>query len=151
MKKFRFSLERVLDTRKIKEKLKQRETAAAIRLMESEDERMLQLKEQKQNALAILKETQEKEFNPRVLTLLHATLDGQTWRCQEQQERVKVARMKLDQSRQALLQARRSTKVVEKLRERRHKEYIQKAEKLEQQAIDEVAVVKYATMNFKKL
>ncbi len=149
MKKFSFSLESVLDTRKIKEKLKQRETAVAIRHMETENERLLKMEENKQAAIVILKKTQEQEFNPGVLALLHTTLDGQTWRCQEQQERVKVARMKLDQSRKALLQARRSTKVVEKLRERRHKEYMQKAEKSEQKAIDEVAVIKYAAMRLK--
>ncbi|NOY57901.1 MAG: flagellar export protein FliJ [Calditrichaeota bacterium] len=149
MKKFSFPLERVLGTRKIKEKLKQREMAAAIRLEEAENERLQKMEEKKQTALAILKKTQEKEFNPGVLALLHTTLDGQRWRCQKQQERVKIVRVKLDQSRKSLLQARRSTKVIEKLRERRHEEYVQKVEKSEQKAIDEVAVIKYATMNSK--
>jgi len=149
MKKFSFRLERVLDTRKIKEKQKQRETAVAIRLFETENEQLQEMEEKKQTAIAILKKMQKQEFNPGVLTLLHTTLDGQTWRCQQQQERVKIARVKLDQSRKSLMQARRSTKVVEKLRERRHKEYVQKVEKIEQKTIDEVAVIKYATTNLK--
>ncbi len=139
MKRFQFSLERVLRVRRIREKQRQREITVASQAWEKEKQRLQAMQMEEERSLQVLDSLQEEGVNPVMITLAHNSLEGQRQRRQRQQTKVQSAGQRVEHCRTALIKAMRSKRIMEKLREYRLEEYWLETERSEQKALDEIA------------
>jgi len=142
VKRFQFSLERVLTVRKIREKQRQRETAQAANALEKENQLLHAMQSAEEKSLRDLESLQSKGSNSALVAMVHNSLEGQRQRRQRQQTKARSAGQRVEVCRTALVKAMRSKRIMEKLREYRLEEYWQEAERNEQKALDEVASLK---------
>ena len=142
MKKFKFTLDKVLEVRRITEKEKQRQLAEALRVLEKETKKFEQLNKQKQNSWLILESLKKTNVDPAVITIVYKGLDGQQTLTQLQDEKVSHARKNFNVKRNELIEVQRKKKILEKLREKQYKIYTNERDKEEQKFIDEIAVIK---------
>lgn len=142
MKKFKFTLDKVLEVRRIKEKEKQRHLAAALRTLENENKIFEHLNKQKENSWLIIESLLKANLDPATITLAYKSLDGQQTLTQLQDEKVTDAKLKFNEKREELVDIQRKKKILEKLREKQYEYYQMAGEKEEQKFIDEIAVIK---------
>lgn len=142
MKKFRFTLDKVLAVRRIKEKEKQRFLAEALRILEKETQIFEQLNKQKENSRLIIESLINTNADPAIITIAYKSLDGQQMLTQLQDEKVTTAKQKFNTKRIELIETQRKKKILEKLREKQYELYLSESEKEEQKFIDEIAVIK---------
>ena len=142
MKRFKFTLDKVLEVRRIKEKEKQRHLAEALRVLENETKKFEQLNKQKQNSWLILESLIKTNVDPTIIAITYKSLDGQQTLTQLQDEKVTDAKNKFNMKRLELVDIQRKKKILEKLREKQYKDYLSESEKEEQKFIDEIAVIK---------
>jgi len=142
LKRFKFTLDKVLEVRRIKEKEKQRHLAEALRILENETKKFEQLNKQKENSWLILETLIKTNVDPAIITMAYKGLDGQQTLTQLQDEKVTEAENKFNLKRQELIDIQRKKKILEKLREKQYKDFLNEMEKVEQKFIDEIAVIK---------
>jgi flagellar FliJ protein len=147
MKKFQFSLERVLNVRRIREKQRQREMAATVQAWEKEKQLLHRMESTETNSLEIIGKLQSRETCPAVVALAHNALEGQRRRRLRQETKVKMAGNRVESSRVALVKAMRSKRILEKLEEHRYEEFLIEVDKREQKNLDEIAGIKAELIN----
>ena len=143
MKKFEFSLERVLQVRRIREKEKQREMAVVVKQFETEQQTLQKICAEEQKLVDIINDYQTNPHSAS-LTMLYYNLEGKRTKRQQQTRRVANVKQKLDAIRDALLKSSQEKKSLEKLREHKYEKYLQDVFKEEQKSLDDVAVIKSA-------
>ena len=144
MKRFQFSLERVLKVRRIREKQRQREIAAAAQAWEKENQQLHAMQMEEEESLQALDSLHDKGNNSVIVTMVHNSLEGQRQRRQRQQTKVNSAGQRVEVCRTALINAMRSKRIMEKLQDYRLEEYWREADRSEQKTFDEIAGLKAA-------
>ncbi len=142
MAKFTFRLESVLRIKMQREESVKNELGKAIQRLEAEKRKLAKL----ENALEEIVE----EFNRKVkkttvgkLIEFNEYLSLLDSRIKQQKENVNCAAANVDKVREELLQAVKERKILEKLKEKKHDEYLIEQKKLEQKANDEVVSFKH--------
>ncbi len=145
MKKFKFTLEKVLVQREIIKDTAQRSFAEAEALLNTEIE-----------ALNALTEAREQSITQR-RTLIDTTQDwmtavdqinqfitGQDLRIKKQHLRIKDAENLVESRREILRQAVSEVKIIERLEEKQKKAYLAEVAKVEQAELDELTVLRFS-------
>ncbi|MFV8257420.1 flagellar export protein FliJ [Bdellovibrio bacteriovorus] len=142
--KFKFPLQKVLEHRKIKENLAQKDFQEAVNLFNEEQERLNQMSAQIQNAhlQAGALSSQGGAQGP-ALSQIHEFLQGQQIRIQRQVQKVQEFEKLVEAKREILRQAALEYKIMEKMRENKFEEY--RAERLsnDQKEMDEQSILRF--------
>jgi flagellar FliJ protein len=134
MKRFTFSLEKVLELRRWSEQEAKQELGRAVGILNGLERRIEELAVERYKAAA-------EQFSPgnsaaviRQYTLYLLRLDGVT---EELLKEAALAAQKVEEAREFFLEASRELKVMEKLREKREKEYNKETLAEEAKMLDE--------------
>lgn len=142
--KFKFSLQKVLEHRKIQENLAQKvfQEAVAVHLQEFEKLQKMQNQITEAHALAGSR-VQQGGNTGAALVQIHEFLKGQKVLIQNQEFRVQEAVKLVESKREILRQAALDYKIMERMREKKFEEY--KSERLatEQKENDEQSILRY--------
>jgi flagellar FliJ protein len=139
MKKFRFRLQKVLDVRRIRERQEQERLQQAIRRRMEEEKRLGLLEKEEKEILQIMSKGRQSPFE-----IWNFTADTR-YRVRvgeakvSQAGRIQHATQQEEVRRQDLTQARRQTRVLEKLRELRHADWKLEVSRQEDKLLDEIA------------
>jgi len=142
MKKFSFSLQSLLDYRKRKEDRLKIELARTI--TEEEKEKIV-LEELKRKMTLCQEELREKKEKAEIALVIfyYSYLEKLMTRIDEQKRKIEKITRKRKKLHQQLIQASRERKLVEKIRDKRWARFIYLRGKLEQQVIDESAIIRF--------
>ncbi len=145
MKKFKFSLDKVLTHRQIQVDLAKKEFIDAENFLDSELKNLQTMLNQKQSAL-----------NQRTLAVqgsmswansvdqINIFLTGQDLRIKKQNERLLECRKVVESKREILQEALTAAKMIDRLREKKKVQYFQEVLKNEQKEIDELSVIRFS-------
>ncbi len=137
MAKFIFKLQSILNIRIQQEDSKKNELGKAIQLLEVERKKL--------DGLEYLLEETVKRFNEKTKkSTVHELIEYNEYlsllnsRIKTQKENVNNAALYVDKVREELIQAVKERKILEKLKEKKHDEYLIEQKKLEQKTNDEI-------------
>jgi flagellar FliJ protein len=139
MNTFRFRLQQLLDFRIERQEKAQRDLAAALRDLEREEERLAVMYRELASSYAEWNQQRKHcaDINDvliynRYLGRLERTIKTQLARIRQQEQLVVRVRA-------LLLQATKDKKILERLKEKRHQEFVETVNRLEQDFLDEIA------------
>lgn len=142
--KFKFPLQKVLEHRKIKENLAQKDFQEAVMLLNEAQTRLEQMIEAKSDAhvQAGHYANQGGAQGP-ALSQIHEFLKGQEVFIQRQRQKIQEIEKLVESKREILRQAAQEYKIMEKMRENKFEEY--KSERLltEQKEMDEQSILRF--------
>jgi flagellar FliJ protein len=142
--KFKFSLQKVLETRKLKENLQQREFQEAMQILNQENDRLQKMVEQVAQAhrqAGLL--SQAGGHQGPALTQIHDFLKGQEILIHRQRQKIQEAQKLVEAQRELLRQASIDYKIIEKMREKKFEEYRLERNLEEQKESDEQSILRY--------
>jgi flagellar FliJ protein len=145
LKKFKFSLEKVLRQREINAELAQKEfveAQAELNIQIQKLDAMIEIKNQSIDRRAHLINTSSDWANS--VDQLNQFLTGQDVRISKQNERIKEAENLVESRREILRQAVSEVKILERLEEKQRKAYMAEVAKQEQSEIDELTVLRFS-------
>jgi flagellar FliJ protein len=143
MKRFQFKLDPALRLRSQAEEQAQVELAEKLRLAGMEERRLEELRQELRTHRSYRAGLQRGAFDPTVLLQADRYGDALEAAAVTQQARVTQAAAAVEASREALRQRRMEREALERLRERRLEEYRREALRVEQQGLDETAVLRW--------
>jgi flagellar protein FliJ len=127
MKKFKFKLYRLLDIRAAKEKQIKNELAELVNIQNIERTKQLELRQKMAERKKALKATMEnKIFSYNEVIMYERFTDNANKAINIAETRIQQMEPSIQKVRERLIEASREKKVVEKLKERRYKEYLYK-------------------------
>jgi flagellar FliJ protein len=137
MAKFIFKLQSVLNLKKQNEDSKKNELGKAIQRLEAEKQKLAALEDTLEN---IVKEFNEKTKKATVHELIEYNeyLSLLNSRIKVQKENVNNAALNVDKVREELIFAVKERKILDKLKEKQHEEFLTEQKKLEQKTNDEI-------------
>lgn len=142
--KFKFPLQKVLEHRKIKENLAQKDFQEAMNLLNKETELLNKMEEQKTNA-----HTQAGEFAQMggaqgpALGQIHEFLRGQEIRIHRQKQKIQEIEKLVEAKREILRQSAQEYKIMEKMRENKFEEYRHERLTQDQKDMDEQSILRF--------
>lgn len=145
MKKFKFTLEKVLVQRQIVADQAERDFAEAqgqLREEEAELNRLIEAKEQATIERRNLIDTTQDWMSS--VNQINQFLLGQDVRVKKQHLRIKDAENLVESRREILRQAVSEVKIIERLEEKQKKAYMAEVAKAEQAELDELAVLRFS-------
>ena len=140
---FQFSLQSLLDHRIRLEEARQKEFSDRKKKYLREEERLARLVWDRSRCS---KEFSQKQAEGVLVTeslLYTAYLARLADEIRIQQKAVEQAAAKMEKKRQELVQALKDRKTIEKLKEKKYRDYLRAAKKLEEKLMDEVAVTRF--------
>lgn len=152
MKKFLFSLDFLLDYRKrIEDRLKIE--LAEITLRQKEEEKVLEQLERKRNLYQeeLRKKEGEEKVELALILACESYLDKIAYQIGCQKEKLQKILQERENIRKKLLDASRQRKLLERVKEKRWLGFIYLREKIQQQQIDESALVRFYKKSKDKL
>ncbi len=142
MAKFIFRLEAVLNVKRQQEENIKNELGKAMQRLEAEKQKLARLERSKEEIIA--------EFNLKTKsTTVHKLIEFNAYlsllksNISRQKERVNKAVLDVDKIREELVKAVQERKILEKLKEKKHDEYLIEQKKLEQKTNDEIVSYKH--------
>lgn len=146
MKRFRFSLQPVLDHRERIEDEKQQVVAKRKRALDEAEAELQRLNEEYRASASGLR-LKHRGMTAEELRLYYAHLQFLDRCIVSQIDVVAERRVALDGARSDLLEASKDRKVVEKLKERRHEAHVAEAHRVEQNELDDGNARRFARSN----
>ncbi len=137
---FRFRLERLLDLRRAKEGAAQRALAEARRAVEEEARRLAELLAEEEQGRRAARELRQGVLDLGALRRQDGYHDAIERRIRTSRERLRELGTIEQEKRQALTEAMKAVKVLERVRERRLAEWTRAEEREERKFLDEVAL-----------
>lgn len=137
--KFKFSLEKVLRARQITVDLAQKEFNEAksyLNQQESLRDQMIELKKENEVSRTNIV-AKEDQWSSQVLQI-NEFISGQDYRIAQQNKRLSEIEKLVQNRREILLKALTEAKMIEKIKEKKMKEYVSENIKKEQKEIDEI-------------
>src|SRR5699024_9246222 len=139
--KFNFSLEPVLKVRKHKEKLQEQKLAEKLSAKEQINSRQEKMKQKLEN---YLKNTDRTDFKNVHTIKRHSKHMQQTSKeIEKLNGELKKAENAVSEERERLVVANQKRHVMEKVKEKERKRFLEKLSKLEQKTMDEIATQTY--------
>jgi flagellar FliJ protein len=145
MQRFRFTLEPVLEQRRRIEDEKQRDFAARTRELRDAESLLERLHAQYQAAAERLRDG-HRSLSTEDLRLHYAHLEYLDRAITAQRAVVAERRGAVERARAALVEASKERKVIEKLKERKHEQYVAEARHLEQAELDDANARRFARL-----
>lgn len=144
--KFKFSLQKVLEHRKVLENIAQRDFQQALVVYRNELANLESMKSQRQQAFQDRFKVQTKGAGnlPPQLQQTHDYLMGQDKKIEMQKAKVQLLENEVEKMREILREKVISTKIIEKLREKKFRDFIAEQNALEQKELDEINVVRHS-------
>lgn len=136
---FRFRLASILRIREYKERLCRDEVAKCLHNLYLAQNRENEIKRMLDRADDELKRLQEGTVDLQGIALLWNYRKRLKNELAKQQELVALRRKELDEARAALLEAMKEKRILEKLQEKKRRDYLYEEEKKEQSLMDELA------------
>ena len=140
---YRFNLQVLLDYRKRIEEGLQIELSQIQRVLEKEKQLLLSYQREKSYYEDELVRREEREINVNEALLYRDYLRGMRIKIKEQRETVAKIKMDLDKKQEDLLEATKTRKVLEKVKEKDWKRFMDSLQRRERLLIDEVGIRKY--------
>ncbi|UCH45266.1 MAG: flagellar export protein FliJ [Nitrospiraceae bacterium] len=140
---YRFNLQVLLDYRKRIEEGLQIECSHIQQELETERQALLSCQQEKFRYEEELTEKESREVNLQESVLYHDYLRGMRKKIEELRNRVATKKIELDNKQEELLVATKNRKVLEKVKEKHAKEFMDELEKKERTFIDEVGIRRY--------
>lgn len=142
--KFKFPLQKVLEHRKLKESLAQKDFQEAVMLLNEETARLEQMSLQKTQAhMHAGQLTNQGGAQGPALTQIHEFLKGQEIRIQRQRQKIQEIENLVESKREILRQAALEYKIMEKMRENKFEEYKQGRLAQDQKDMDEQSILRF--------
>ncbi len=127
MKKFQFKLYRLLDIRAAKEKQIKNELAELVNIQNKERTKQLELRQKMAQRKKALKETMEKKiFSYNEVIIYEKFTDNANKAINIAETKIQQMEPAIQKVRERLIEASKEKKVVEKLKERKYREYLYK-------------------------
>jgi flagellar protein FliJ len=146
--KFKFSLEKVLRARQITVDLAQKEFNEAMSFFNEQEslrDQMIDLKKQNEVSRADIV-SRDDQWSSQVLQI-NEFLQGQDYRIAQQNKRLSEIEKVVQNRREILLKALTEAKMIEKIKEKKMKEFVSEHLKKEQREIDEIISAKGNSAN----
>lgn len=143
MKKFRFRLDRVLDVRKVRQREKLGRLGAETRKLDTEQDKMRIFVNEAGSQTEAVRLEQAQPFTAWVHCSNHRYLDRVRRVIDFQREVVNAQERQVQMARNEYIEARRDTKVLEKLKESKLSVWKQEAEREEIKTLDEHAAANH--------
>ena len=140
---YRFNLQVLLDYRKRIEEGLQIECSHIQQELETERQVLLSCQQEKVRYEEELAEKESREVNLQESVLYRDYLRGMRKKIEELKNRVATKKIELDNKQEELLVATKNRKVLEKVKEKHAKEFMDELEKRERRFIDEVGIRRY--------
>jgi flagellar FliJ protein len=140
---FQFPLQKVLDHRKTKENIAQKEYQEARHLLTAETEKLIQMQQELSNSYQYMSSSRQQPLSPQACQQVVEFQNGQKRLIVKQQEKVKDLEVIVESRRVVLLSLTIDHKVIEKLKERKQEEYEFEARKAEAAETDEANILRH--------
>jgi flagellar FliJ protein len=142
--KFKFPLQKVLEHRKIRESLVQKDFQDAMGALNEETSRLEQMLEKVREAHAHAGafSAQGGAQGP-ALTQIHEFLKGQEVRIQRQKQKIQELEKLVEAKREILRQAAQEYKIMEKMREKKFEDYKLERNAQDQKDMDEQSILRF--------
>lgn len=140
---YRFNLQVLLDYRKRIEEGFQIELSLIQKELENARQALLSSQQEKTHYEEELAEREAREVNLQESILYRDYLRGIRKKIQEQRDRVATIKMEFDKKQEELLAATKNRKVLEKVKEKHAKEFMEELQKQERAFVDEVGIRRY--------
>lgn len=145
MKKFKFSLDKVLVQREIQVDIAQKEFLDAERELDQEIQKLNQMISMKESALLQRSETVQGSTSwANSVEQINTFLTGQDFRIKKQNERLLAFKKVVESRREILQDALTAAKMIERLREKKKAQYYREVLNNEQKEIDELSVIRFS-------
>ncbi len=139
VKAFRFRLDRLLDLRRMREETAQRDLAEARGAVLGQNRKLLGMLNEREEGKGALREMRTKDLDLGRLRFQEAWLESLERRIREGYDLLhELVRREIGR-RQALTEAARGVQVLERLRERRYRDWQRGLDREERKTLDEVA------------
>jgi flagellar FliJ protein len=139
MPQFKFKLQKVLDYRKIKEEEKKRELSLLLIEYNKEREILNILKNKQEELFGDLKNLQKDELNITQILFYYFYLQDLSNRIKKQVQILEELDKKIQEKREEVIQASKERRIMEKLKERKYKEFLYFMDRAEQIFLDEIS------------
>lgn len=145
--KFKFPLQKVLEHRKIKEDLAQKDFQDALTMFNEEQNRLQQMEDQKTGAhfKAGSLSSQGGAQGP-ALVQIHEFIKGQEIRIHRQKQKVQELEKLVESKREILRLAAQEYKIMEKMRENKFEEYKHERNIQDQKEMDEQSILRFKSV-----
>ncbi len=144
MKKFRFSLDKVLDYKKQMEDNLRTEHAAAVRAVIKKEEEIEIMETKHQSIVEELEEAKQIGCRIEDLMIYESCLDSSNRRIKEQKEMLEILRQQETEKRNEVIEAKKERTSIDMLKDKKQSEYNFLVQKDEERFIEEfVANSKY--------
>lgn len=142
--KFKFPLQKVLDHRKTKENLAQKDFQLAMNDLVELEEQLQRMEEavHSSHQRAGSLQNQGGAQGP-ALSQINEFQRGQKVLIQRQQQKIEAQQKVVEEKRELLKQAAVETKIISKFKEKKFEEYRETREKEEQKEMDEQSILRY--------
>ena len=140
---FRFNLQVVLDYRKRIEEGLQIELSRIQRELETARQALWSSQQEKVRYEEELAEREAREFNLHESVLYRDYLRGMRKKIKGQRDRVATIKIELDTKQEELLAATKQRKVLEKVKEKHAKEFMDNLQRQEKMFVDEINIRRY--------
>ncbi|MEK6774414.1 MAG: flagellar export protein FliJ [Bdellovibrionota bacterium] len=149
--KFKFSLQKVLEHRKTLENIAQRDFQEALVAHRKELAVLESMKNQRQQGFQDRFKIQTKAGKdlPPQLQQVHEYLTGQDKRIEIQKAKVQEVENLVEKMREILRQKAISFKIIEKLKEKKFRDFMTERNSAEQKEIDEINVIRHSREDLK--
>lgn len=142
MRKYAFKFESLLNVRNLQEESAEREFKEAMLAYQEELEKLDGYRSQFQQSLEDCAEQQRNGFDIRIQHLYDAYFKRLKTEISQQTETVNKAEAHMEKQREALMEAMKERKVVEKLKVRDYEKYMEELKRWEQSIIDDLSVLR---------
>ena len=140
---YRFNLQVLLDYRKRIEEGLQIELSLIQRELENAKQALLSSRQEKAHYEEELAEREAREVNLQESILYRDYLKGVRRKIKEQSDRVSTVKIEFDKKQEELLAATKNRKVLEKVKEKHAREFLQEVQKQERAFVDEVGIRRF--------
>ena len=137
MKKFKFSLETVLNYKEQNENNLRTEHAAALQRVAQQEQKIQEIRDKEKQTQDALNEQRSSGFNVLQVQTFERYLNYLKGELKKELQTLDILKKKEEERRAALIAARTETKSISKLKEKRRSEYKKLESKLEEQDIEE--------------
>jgi flagellar FliJ protein len=138
-KAFEFRLEKLLELRRLREDVAQRELGEARKAVAEQNRVILAILNEEEAGKKALRELMKKTVNILQLRLQEGYLASLERRLRQEYGRLQELSKTEQEKRKALIEARKGVRVLERFRERQYREYRHELEAEERKFLDEVA------------
>lgn len=138
-KAFRFRMERLLELRRLQEERKSRDLAEANRAVVEQQEKILKLWVEEDGAKLELRRLRVHDLDLTAIRIQEQYLSGLGRRIWREVRDLDSRQQKSAEKRREWSEAAQGVRVLERLRDRRHAEYVYEVDREERKFLDEIA------------